>query len=235
MRSNVPGLRYKSAVAFAPSAKGRLTTYDLDRFAGATLFDRVGRAVCRAGCLPRKELFEAWEVARRTRRRFRGGRVVDVAGGHGLLASIMLVLDDSSPSAIVVDRRVPPSASALQQALLEDWPRLSGRVTLVEEAIAGVTLDARDLVVSCHACGALTDEILAQAAAAHARVAVLPCCHDFEACDAGSLVGWVDRPLAIDISRAVRLERHGYRVWTQQIPSGITPKNRLLLGAPAPA
>jgi hypothetical protein len=30
----------------------------------------------------------------------------------------------------------------------------------------------------------------------------------------------------------VRLEQQGYRIWTQTIPADITPKNRLLLGAP---
>jgi hypothetical protein len=59
--------------------------------------------------------------------------------------------------------------------------------------------------------------------------------HDVETCDAGSLQGWVDPALAIDIGRAHRLETAGYTVWTQTIPSAITPKNRLLLGAlPAP-
>jgi hypothetical protein len=41
----------------------------------------------------------------------------------------------------------------------------------------------------------------------------------------------VDRSLAIDILRAVRVERRGYRVWTQTILATITPKNRLLLAA----
>lgn len=70
------------------------------------------------------------------------------------------------------------------------------------------------------------------AAAARARVAVLPCCHDLETCDPGSLAGWVEPSLAIDIIRATRLEAAGYKVWTQAIPASITPKNRLLLGAP---
>ena len=43
----------------------------------------------------------------------------------------------------------------------------------------------------------------------------------------------MDVALAIDAVRAVRLEQHGYRVWTQTIPDAITPKNRLLLAAPA--
>jgi hypothetical protein len=74
--------------------------------------------------------------------------------------------------------------------------------------------------------------ILAQASAARARVAVLPCCHDFSAGDTGGLEGWVDASIAIDIVRALRLRAQGYQVWTQTIPLAITSKNRLLLGAP---
>ena len=110
---------------FSHGSKSRLTEKDLGRFAGDTLRDRLGRAACRAGVLPRKEFFEAWEVARRTRRLFRGGRVMDLAAGHGLLAHVMLLLDDTSPRAVVIDtdvarvrraparrarRRVAPSA-----------------------------------------------------------------------------------------------------------------------------
>jgi hypothetical protein len=162
-------------MTFSISSDGRLTERDLERFATDSLFDRLGRAVCRAGCLPRKELYEAWEMARRVRRRMRGGRIVDLAAAHGLLG---------------------------------------------------------DLVVSSHACGALADVVLERAAAARARVAVLPYCHDFAVNDGGALPGWMDRSLAIDVMRAVRLEGHGYRVWTQTVPAAITPKNRLLLGEP---
>lgn len=218
---------------FLPASRGRLTDRDLDRFPGDTLFDRTARAVCHAGCLPRKELYEAWEVARRVRRRCRGGRIVDIGGGHGLLAQMMLILDDSSPDARVVDTVLPASGVKLQEVLAREWPRLSGRVTFVTKALADVVLDRSDLVVSSHACGALTDQVLARAAAARARVAVLPCCHDLVTCDAGALTGWIDGPLAIDVKRATRLERHGYRIWTQTIPASITPKNRLLIAMPA--
>jgi hypothetical protein len=217
---------------FSPASRDRLTTHDLGRFEGATLFDRVGRAVCAAGCLPRKELYEAWEVARRVRRLFRGGRIVDLGGGHGLLAQAMLLLDDTSPAAVVVDRAVPASAARVHAALTGAWPRLAGRITFLSDAIEDVPLAGTDVVVSSHACGALSDVVLARAAAARARVAVLPCCHDLQACDPGALEGWVDGPLAIDIMRAVRLAQQGYRVRTQSIPSAITPKNRLLIGEP---
>jgi hypothetical protein len=217
---------------FSPSSRGRLTGRDLGRFPGDTLFDRLGRAVCGAGCLPRKELYEAWELARRVRRLFRGGRVVDLGGGHGLLAQVMLLLDNSSPNALVVDPALPPSSARVHAALVEAWPRLAGRVEFVADHLENVDLVSTDLVVSSHACGDLTDRVIDRAASARARVAVLPCCHDLATCDSGALGGWVDRPLAIDILRALRLERRAYRVWTQTIPAAITPRNRLLVAAP---
>ena len=220
---------------FSLSSRGRLTDRDLDRFAGDNLFDRIARAVCHAGCLPRKELYEAWETARRARRLFRGGRVVDLGGGHGLLAQMMLLLDDTSPGAVVVDKVLPPSSAALHEVLVASWPRLSGRVAFVADGLQDAAILPTDIVVSSHACGTLTDVVLERAAAARARVAVLPCCHDFTACDSGGLTPWVPPDLAIDVMRALRLRGQGYRIWMQRIPAGITPKNRLLLGAPEPS
>jgi len=216
-----------------PASRARLGPQMLPRFTGDTLFDRVARVVCEANCLPRKELYESWQVARRARRRFRGGRVVDLACGHGLVATLMLLLDDSSPAALAVDRRLPLSAARLVEAFERAWPRLAGRVTLAEASLEEIALGPGDVVVSAHACGALTDLVLDRAAAARARVAVLPCCHDEATCDAGDLGGWVDAPLAIDVTRARRLAGRGYAVYTHLISEEITPKNRLLLGEPA--
>lgn len=217
---------------FSHGSKERLTAHDLGRFPGETLFDGIGRAVCRAGCLPRKELYEAWEVARRARRLFRGGRVVDLGAGHGLLGQILLILDDTSPNVVAVDTHLPPSCAKLHETLVQSWPRLAGRVAFERQPLDAIALHQDDLVVSSHACGALTDVVIARAVAARARVAVLPCCHDLAANDAGALSGWLDGPLAIDVMRAIRLEQQGYTVWTQTIPAEVTPKNRLLLGAP---
>jgi hypothetical protein len=220
------------STAFSAGSKNRLTPHDLARFPADTLFDRIGRVVCGVGRLPRKELFEAWAVARRVRRRCRGGRVVDVAGGHGLLAHLMLLLDDSSPDARVVDPAPADSSIALHEAFAAEWPRLRGRIAVVAEDVRHLALEPTDLIVSCHACGALTDHVLDAARRTHAPVAVLPCCHDLQTCDAGPLAGWLDGPLAIDTMRAVRLAGLGYRVYTQTIPKAITPKNRLLIGVP---
>ena len=219
-------------MTFSTSARSRLTRYDLARFPTNGLFDRVARVVCEAGCLPRKELYESWEMARRVRRRFRGGRVVDVAGGHGLLAHLMLLLDDSSPYAIVVDPSSPPSADRLHGLITNAWPRLAGRMQRARVSVDSFAFASSDLVVSSHACGGLTDRVIDCAMSAGSRVAVLPCCHDLATCDSGRLSGWVDAALAIDLSRVWRLEQRGYRIWTMTIPATITAKNRLLLAEP---
>jgi hypothetical protein len=220
------------AVFCDPKSRARLSREALPRFPDDTLFCRIARVVCEAECLPRKELFESWEVARRVRRRFRGGRVVDLASGHGVIAMIMLVLDDTSASALAVDARLPASATRLLGAFERAWPRLAGRVELRRCSVDHVKLGATDVVVSAHACGPLTDRVLDLAIDARARVAVLPCCHSEGKCDLGGLGGWVDASLAIDVTRAARLRAQGYRVHTQHIPATITPKNRLLLGEP---
>ena len=217
-----------------PSSRVRLKPTTARHFTGDTLFDRIARVVCEANCLPRKELYESWEIARRTRRRFRGGRVVDLACGHGLVAHLMLLLDDSSESALCVDKRVPRSAAQLSSAMVRAWPRLAGRITYEQRPVEAVPLHRDDVVVSAHACGALMDVVLARAVAADAKVAVLPCCHDEDTCDTGALEGWVDLSLAIDTTRAHRLAAQGYDVYTQLVPETITPKNRLLMGERRP-
>lgn len=214
------------------SSRNRLNERHLPLFPGDSLFDRIARAVCRAGCLPRKELYEAWEVARRVHRRFRGGRVVDLASGHGLLAQILLLMDRDIPEALAVDRRIPENAALLAAQLQSDWPSLAGRMKFIQSDLEHVPLLPDDLVVSVHACGGLTDLVLERAMAAGCRVAVLPCCHDLRSADAGGVQGWLDGPLAVDVTRAALLRSRGYRIYTQTIPDDITPKNRLLMGEP---
>lgn len=219
-------------MTFDPASRSRLSSHDLYRFAGDTLFERVARSLCEANCVPRKELYEAWEVARRARRRFRGGRVVDLACGHALVAQLMLLLDDSSPGALAVDSKLPPSAARVAACLGRTWPRLAGRVSLLEAKLESVVVQRGDVLVSCHACGSLTDDVIELALGARARLVVLPCCQSTGSCDLGGLTGWLDPALAIDVTRAARLRAAGYQVHTQTIPAAITPKNRLLLAQP---
>ncbi len=212
------------------SSKNRLTPQQQELFPGSSLFHKIARAVCRAGTLPRKELHEAWEMARRIRRKYRGGRVLDLACGHGLLAHIMLILDDSSKTAVAVDRALPLNAGRLSGKLIESWPRLEDRIIYKEMDIQEITAFPDDIIVSAHACGSLTDLIIDKAIESHARVAVLPCCHNVKESPSAGLEGWMDKTLAVDTARAVRLRSNGYQIVTRKIPESITPKNRLLMG-----
>ena len=166
---------------------------------------------------------------------FAAGGSWTCAADMACLAHILMLLDDSSPRAVVIDKTFPPSSKKISGALVGEWPRLAGRIAFLEQPLEEAELSVGDVVVSIHACGDLTDRIIAGAVAARARLAVLPCCHDFATCDSGDISGWVEPSLAIDITRATRLRAQGYRVWTQSIPSEITSKNRLLIAAPAEA
>lgn len=217
---------------YSRSSRNVLNRRHVEHYPDDTLFHRIARAVCEAECLPRKELYEAWETAKRVRRHMRGGPVLELAAGHGLLAAILLILDDSSPQARCVDIKQPPSFETLGQTLERHWPRLKNRIHFIEGPLEDVKVETGSLVASVHACGSLTDRVLEVAMGADCRVAVLPCCHDLETCDMGSLDGWMDGPLAVDATRAARLRQAGYQVRTALIPADITPKNHLLMGRP---
>lgn len=219
------------------SSRSILFRGNMGHFPGDTLFARIARAVCEAECLPRKELYEAWETARRIRRQMRGGPVVELAAGHGLLAMILIILDDTSETALCIDVQRPPSHPTLLAVMERHWPRLQGRIEyhearMEDAAVPTGAVPPSAVLASVHACGVLTDQVLDLAIAGRNRVAVLPCCHDLQKCDTGSLDAWMDGPLAVDATRAARLRQAGYRVQTATIPGDITPKNRLLLGWP---
>jgi len=48
--------------------------------------------------------------------------VLDLACGHGLIAHLLLLLDDTSPDAVAADSRLPDSARKVRDALVLAWP-----------------------------------------------------------------------------------------------------------------
>lgn len=218
---------------FSHSSRNILNSHTAERFTGDTLFNKIARAVCEAQCMPRKELYEAWETAKRVRRVMRGGHVLDLAAGHGLVAAILLILDDSSQAATCIDIKQPPSHQRVLSVLENHWPRLKNRIHFKEARIEDAEVPPGSLLVSVHACGVLTDQVLDLALKHQCRVAVLPCCHDLRQCDCGALAGWMDGPLAVDATRVFRLQQAGYKIQTAHIPEKITPKNRLLMAWPS--
>ncbi|KAL1511114.1 hypothetical protein AB1Y20_005935 [Prymnesium parvum] len=241
-----------SASVRAPSdaslgSRSKLRPRDVARYRGIDppLLREVLAVVCSTSVLPRKELFEAWEVATAVHSHFpHARRVADLAAGHGVLAWLLLLLAAEggvARSAVCVDRRMPPSAETLGAAFTARWPSLEGRLHYVEGDVAAVVAAPEVLLTAVHACGPLSDAVLSKAIEANSPAAVMPCCHSLRKlspflsprrpqleADAPAL-GAAE---AIDRSRMAWLRLHGFRVCQRHISEEITPYNRLILATP---
>jgi hypothetical protein len=160
--------------------------------------------------------------------------VVDLCAGYGLLAQVLMLLDaDVRSTALAVDIRLPKNHALVHGAVVARFPNLAGRVTFERARLEDVPLAVGDVIVSAHACGTLSDAVLSRAAAAGARVALLPCCHLTRW--RPDLVDRADPAASIDEERATWLVERGYDVTVDTIPANVSAKNRLLLGRPLAA
>jgi hypothetical protein len=215
------------------------------------LFGDVADVVCSTSVLPRKELFEAWEVASRIDVAFPSAPIVaDLAAGHGLLAWILVLLGATRSArrrAVCVDTRLPDSALTLSSAFIARWPELEASVQYVEGSLDTVWAEPGEAVfASVHACGPLSDMVIETAVSSGCPLALMPCCHSLRKQPLPPLPG-LDRPTldrmsaalgqsaAIDACRVAALRGRGYTVQQQFISSDITPYNRLILAEPSPS
>ena len=146
---------------------------------------------------------------RRVRRLFRGGRVLDIGGGHGLLAQVMLLLDDSSPDALVIDKRCPLRAPSFTTCSLRRG-RDSRDASRSSPALS-TTSRSSTATSSCRAMRVARSPI-GFSPAPPPRVRGSLCCRAATISmsgDDGGLSGWVDGAVAIDIVRAMRLAETG--------------------------
>lgn len=89
---------------------------------------------------------------------------------------IILFLLPTSIS-VCIDRRLPPSAVILQNAILQQWPQLDSRFAFVEGELHQIEPHSSCVLVSVHACGSLSDAMVRIAIDALAPIALVPCCH----------------------------------------------------------
>ena len=86
------------------AARSKLARRHLPLFNTSSLIDRIGRAVCETGVVPRKELFECFATATHIHTHWQRHypevrRVVDCCSGHGLLSWMLLLLHDEAEEA----------------------------------------------------------------------------------------------------------------------------------------
>ena len=246
---------------FNMKSRAKLKPADAPRLAYDSTFGSLAAAVCHAGVLPRKELFECWHVATRVHAAFpHATRIADLAAGHGLLSWMLAALAcegtiqrTATPprTAVCVDVAKPQSAETIARCITDALPWLSGSVEYVEGSIdAAHDASGSTVFVGVHACGSLSDRILDVAMRGQpSPVALLPCCHSLRkhtalllengaegGFDSASVLrgaaSAVGPSAAIDLFRLERLRRDGYSVDRSFIPREITPYNRLLIGRP---
>ena len=140
------------------------------------LLCEVGSAISKRlpGRLPRKELYEAHAVMEIVNRHFPAEplHVFEPCAGCGLLA-IFLVLANRHRQVRCSDKKQPKLAHELHQCFVERWPDLRNQIRWEEADVrkTTVTVAQNELLVSCHACSFLSDEmILAARTSASLRI-----------------------------------------------------------------
>jgi hypothetical protein len=174
--------------------------------------------------------------------------VYDLCSGHGLTGMLFAACNPQkggtpAVQAMLVDQTEPPSHQVLRTILTEVCPWLSeeGSIRFSAESLDSLQAATDDntpsgeaaLAISTHACGSLTDQVLQFAVQQvdACGIAVMPCC--YTGTDKGAPYG-IKRALGVswaaDIRRSFYLMEHGYHSDFSNIPSEITPMNRIVVG-----
>ena len=193
----------------------------------------------------------------------------DLACGHGLTGMLFSCCGTVTELKIVlVDQKQPPSHAILFNLLSQKCPWIAepNAITFVEADLSSATSLAdfsspismsttdtchqdnpgmnsettvTNLVISTHACGSLTDQVLELASnvtdengsGCAAALAVMPCC--YTGTSQGAPYG-IQRALGVawaaDIQRSFYLQGRGYHSDFASIPREISPMNRILIG-----
>ena len=178
--------------------------------------------------------------------------VIDVAGGHGALAALLLILLPSVRKAVVVDPAIVGGRDGVRRAWSEFYRgkelayrteclRTGLPIELGAALVAG-TEKTRILVVACHACQHLSDETVDIATDHGVNIAVMPCCQK----DRSNGGAWkaLSKRMNIGIGPLMDVLSAGkimspqcgrksgvsYQVKMKLIDAQITPQNRLIMG-----
>lgn len=220
------------ALSWAASSRFNLDDKSAPRFRGDAIAERIVAALARRRAIKVKEVLESFETFERVRRRLRAPRVADLCCGHGLTGLLFAVYEREVDEVVLLDRRRPPKAGLVFDAVAEVAPWIASKVRWIEGKVAGAArhLAPQTSVVAIHACGARTDRAIDAAVEVGGHVAVIPCCYTRTAKDAPrALREALGVEVTADIHRTYLLERAGYGVSWSAIPAAITPMNRLLV------
>jgi len=244
------------------NSKNKLGLGDGPCFRDAASSGDMDRILCEVGfeistvipkVVVRKEFFEAHSTARLIHKHFASGpwQVTELCAGCGLLA-IFLVLLDHRRKVTCVDKVRQPVSYKLIEGLSRRWPELRECISyeVRDMRSSREPLDTGCLVVSCHACGLLSDDVIAMATAGDVcrPLVVLPCCHakqtrlpsdqPWRPKQSWDTWPWLQEghvnlrgAAAVDAARAGYLRDLGYNVCFDSIDSQITKYCVALVGS----
>ena len=184
--------------------------------------------------------------------------VVDVCAGCGLLG-LFLALMRPRAKVIALDRRQSVLSRKLSEIATVFWPQLRDRFTWkvcdvrpsgMDTVLGSQSLPSHCLVVACHACGLLTDEVIAASSQSRRPMVLLPCCYVTSPKVGRPNPGhprhsWERMPwlkegavnqegrTAIDDARVSFLQTQGYEVCMDRIDPRITQYNEAICAFPA--
>jgi hypothetical protein len=168
----------------------------------------------------------------------------DLCSGHGLTGMLFVACNPPRDKSggehirtVLVDRFKPQSHEIVRDIMSEVCPWVNtNSVKFVSSSLEHYVSTAKaengaSIIISTHACGSLTDDVLKfsvdQQAAA---VAVMPCC--YTGTDAGVPYGLrriLGVSLSADVRRSFFMQGEGYHVDFATIPRAITPMNRIVI------
>lgn len=213
------------------SVKSRLNQDKLNFFSSPKMPDKIARLLGEAQALDVKEVIESFEFFQRVRHRVSRKVLVDLCCGHGLVGMLFALLERRVEQVYLLDLKFPQSSFNIEKILNDEWPWLSPKLKRIERSVKGAdqVLPFGAGSVAVHACGARTDWAIAVAQALQGPLAVMPCCYAHQVYRGPeTLKRHLGVNLCVDIQRTEDLENLGYRVDWQEIPSEITPKNRII-------
>jgi 8-oxo-dGTP pyrophosphatase MutT (NUDIX family) len=218
--------------------------------AGKSLEERLFHPLhSRLICSPTiKEFKEAFAFAKAVKNCFKKttfGVILDVAGGHGALAAILMLLFDVQNAVVIDPADVGKGSVKRAWGSFLEGRRLefrheclrTGLVAELDRFLSLGVAPERILVVACHACQHLSEETLQIACAKYrATAAIMPCCQK----DVSPGGAWkqtsrnlnLPLPSVMDLLLAGKVMAWSYDVRMKTIHENITPQNRVILCRP---
>lgn len=168
--------------------------------------------------------------------------ILDVAGGHGALAALFLIMTSASTAVVIDPAKV--GGGGVERAWRNFYEHKNLRyrheplqMGLPAELSIATKRHQRDriLVVGCHACQHLSEDIIEISRRYNVQIAVMPCCQKDQLPGSpwkstSKLLG-IPFATTMDIllaGKALSSDRQ-YDVRMKLIDSDITPQNRLIL------